>query len=833
MLVNALGLALTETPAPRWSVLIYFALWLMLWFMGQYLLKRYRKGHDPFIFPIVMLLLGWGLLQVDRLAPGFALRHAAWVTLGGVIFIAAASWRGNLLLLARYPYTVMILGLALVATTFLLGTAPLGYGPRLWLKVPFVNIFFQPSELLKLLFVVFAAGFFSQRQREVSFDQDRQSRFDVAWLGPLVAMWLFSMSLLVLQQDLGAATLFFFGFMALVYLSTGDRLYVLGGVGMLLIAGVIATLSYDRVALRMEALINPWPDASDRAFQIVQALYAIAAGGVMGSGIGQGFPYYIPVVHSDFALAAIAEEWGMIGSTVVIVCFGVLVWRGFSIAMKVNHPFYRFLSAGITILLATQTVMIIGGVAKLLPLTGVTLPFVSYGGSSMVISSLMAGLLVWVSPYAQQDGRKAVLGQHAINHRLERLNITFMTMFALMLIGMFWWGSVQSAWLAAREDNPRTVEAELRIQRGTIYDRNEKVLAENIGTDARQERALREQSAASVLGYTSLRYGSSALEEGLDDLLRGESSQPAVLWPRLVMHRPQVGSDIRLTLDNRLQRQAADYLSGESGALVLLSVRDGAIRSMASEPTFDPNLLDENFDDLVADDSAPLLNRALQTSYQPGRVLHPFILATGLENSILSNTQELPVQDLAATDSGLIFNEWEAEDVLTTWQDFQFDQIIRTIPMVQVEPTEYRPQDVSLAIAGEEAQLVTPLQVARALAILANEGQTVSPQLVSGIRNQINWVAWEGDGIDEASVLFDVVGPDAAAATLALFPTDGRIAGYTVPVESGPNKTNGWFIGFAPPENPRFALVIVFEDVESLDGLEEIGRDMLRLALDS
>ena len=140
------------------------------------------------------------MLQVDRLAPDFAVRHAIWVVLGCVILLGVASWPGKLLWLGRFPYTIMLAGLALVGITFLFGSAPLGYGPRLWLKVPFVPIFFQPSELLKLLFVIFAADFFSLRHREIAFEGTNRPRFEIFWLAPLAAMWLFSMSLLVLQQ---------------------------------------------------------------------------------------------------------------------------------------------------------------------------------------------------------------------------------------------------------------------------------------------------------------------------------------------------------------------------------------------------------------------------------------------------------------------------------------------------------------------------------------------------------------------------------------------------------------------------------------------------------
>ena len=169
------------------------------------------------------------------------------------------------------------------------------------------------------------------------------------------------------------------------------------------IAGVIGYFVFDVVQLRVNAWWNPWPDATDRAFQIVQSLYAISSGGVIGQGIGQGSPTYVPVVHSDFAFAAIAEEWGLVGSIAVLCCFVILGHRGLRTALLCRRPFQTYLAAGVTILLCAQAFMIIGGVVKILPLTGVTLPLVSYGGSSLVISGLMIGLLLHLSTRRVSD----------------------------------------------------------------------------------------------------------------------------------------------------------------------------------------------------------------------------------------------------------------------------------------------------------------------------------------------------------------------------------------------------------------------------------------------
>jgi cell division protein FtsW len=277
----------------------------------------------------------------------------------------------------------------------------------LWLPVPIVErIYFQPSELLKLLLVVFLASYFDEHQHSLRVARDHNLTAIAPYLAPLLLMWGFCIGLLVWQRDLGAATLFFALFIGLLYLATGRLGYVGGGVALLLVAGALGYFAFDVVALRVNAWWNPWPDADDRAFQIVQSLYALASGGVIGQGIGQGFPDYIPVVHSDFVFAAIAEEWGLVGTIGVVASFAVLAHRGLRIASRARRPFHVYLAAGVTLLIGAQSFLIMGGVTKLLPLTGVTLPFVSYGGSSLFMSHLMVGLLLFISAGSQVNGRQ-------------------------------------------------------------------------------------------------------------------------------------------------------------------------------------------------------------------------------------------------------------------------------------------------------------------------------------------------------------------------------------------------------------------------------------------
>lgn len=396
VLLNALALSFAIWDGVVWDVFRPILIWLLTCGCGWLLLNHFKPNHDPFIFPIFSLLCGWGLLLQRRLAPAFIDRQTMWVVLATALVVVIAVFPRNLSLLRRYRYTILIGGLLLLIFTFIFGVNPVGYGPTLWIQIPLLDIFFQPSELLKLLFVFFFSSYFADRGRLINERHKSGFRAAFPYLAPLILMWGFCVLLLVWQRDLGAASIFFVLFLTMLFTATGQRRYLLIGAVLLILAAVIGYFAYDLIALRIDAWLNPWPDVYGRSFQIVQSLYALAEGGIMGEGVGQGFPTFIPVVHSDFVFAAIAEEWGLIGTLTVVACFALLAQRGYRVALKASTSFRMYLAIGVTTLLSVQALLIMGGVIRLLPLTGVTLPFLSYGGSAMMTAALMPGFLLYL-----------------------------------------------------------------------------------------------------------------------------------------------------------------------------------------------------------------------------------------------------------------------------------------------------------------------------------------------------------------------------------------------------------------------------------------------------
>jgi cell division protein FtsW (lipid II flippase) len=397
--VNFLALAL-QHPDMGMSGWIYFATWAVCAVVGHILLERYLPEHDPFLFPLTIFLSGWGLVMIDRLASAFAERQVIWLVVSVITMLIVAIFPHILRWLRSYRYILLVGGLLLLVGTILLGTNPSGQSgaPQLWLG--FGSIYFQPSEALKIVLAAFLASYLAEQypiMRAEGLESARRS-FLPRVLGPVLLMWGMSVVVLIWQRDLGTAILFFVVFLVLLYVASSYNLILLSGAVLIAIAAFVAYRFFSVVRLRIDIWLNPWPEADGRAFQIVQSLLAFAAGGAFGQGIGQGAPTFIPVVHSDFVFAALAEEWGLLGVVTVIACIAILVTRGLQIAIQQQQrSFPALLSVGLSMLIATQSFLIMAGVLKILPLTGVTLPYLSYGGSSLITSFVIVGLLLRLS----------------------------------------------------------------------------------------------------------------------------------------------------------------------------------------------------------------------------------------------------------------------------------------------------------------------------------------------------------------------------------------------------------------------------------------------------
>jgi cell division protein FtsW (lipid II flippase) len=289
------------------------------------------------------------------------------------------------------------LGLLLVPLVPHLGTTV--NGARIWAHLG--PLHFQPGEPAKVLWVAFFAGYLTQKRELLSEGSRSVGRLRLPaarHLGPLIATWGVSILVLVFERDLGSSLLFFAVFASMLYMATERSAYLIGSLALFSAGAVAGYHLFAHVRDRVQGWLNPWPyRLGPKGFQIIQSWYAFAAGGVYGKGIGLGIPDRIPYASTDFIFAAIGEELGLIGTVAIVVCFMLIVGSGFRIAIEATRPFSKLFAAGLTTILGLQTFIIIGGVTRMIPLTGITLPFVSYGGSSLVANFVILALLLRMS----------------------------------------------------------------------------------------------------------------------------------------------------------------------------------------------------------------------------------------------------------------------------------------------------------------------------------------------------------------------------------------------------------------------------------------------------
>lgn len=372
-------------------------------------LAIFRCRGDQLLLPIVSTLTAIGLVVMYRLPQAdLVSRQTIWAVISYGAMLATLALVKDPPRLRHYRYISAIAGLLLVAVTFVIGSAPPGSDERLWIVLgPFQ---FQPSEILKILLVIFFAAYLDEYRELISRGRYRLGPFTLPplpYLLPLLGMWGISLLLLLIQKDLGGALLFFGIFLTMLYVGSSRASWVYIA---LVAFGIAATAAHRVVPVvqrRVEGWVDPWTHASTSAYQVVQGLIALAAGGIFGSGLGHGRPTSVPAVHTDLIIAAIGEELGLLGSFAVLILYMLLIYRGFRIAVAAANSFNQLLATGLTSVLALQTLVILGGSVRLLPLTGITLPLVSYGGSSLLANFVIVGLLLRISHDNAREAARA------------------------------------------------------------------------------------------------------------------------------------------------------------------------------------------------------------------------------------------------------------------------------------------------------------------------------------------------------------------------------------------------------------------------------------------
>lgn len=395
ILLDILGFSLLFMSKDYNPRVLYTCGAVILLFVIMYTILVLCRMGDKFIMLMVFMLMSIGVLVLCRINLDYGFKQIVWILLGGAAFFVAYFVYYNVKIWDRFWYLYFILGVGLFLFTLVFGRTV--NGSKNWVILGPIS--FQPSEITKILFIMCLACHYSG-----TWTKPILGKVHPKWV--LMFITYVFVGFLVLQRDWGTILVIFSIYLFMVYVYEPDKKLLFINLAALGVIGVVGCKFLYHIQVRVSTWLDPWADISNKGYQITQSLFAIASGGYFGRGLGNGSPYYIPEVHSDFIFAAICEEMGVFGGVAVILLFFLIAYRCFKISILTPAPFDKAVSFGVTVMFALQTFIIIGGVTKLIPLTGITLPFVSYGGTSIIISFASLGIIQAISAKTERKGQE-------------------------------------------------------------------------------------------------------------------------------------------------------------------------------------------------------------------------------------------------------------------------------------------------------------------------------------------------------------------------------------------------------------------------------------------
>jgi cell division protein FtsW (lipid II flippase) len=390
--------------------LIYAGYFLALYAVAHIGLRAGLPDADPWLLPLAALLTAVGLIEIYRLNPTLARDQSIWIIVGLAGFLSLILLVRDVRRLEDYKYTLGALAVFLLLLTMVIGTEI--NGAKLWIRLGGVQV--QPGEFSKLLLVIFLAGYLREKHEVLSMSHRTILGVGlpaVRHLGPLLTMTGVALAVVAVMNDMGTALLLFGIFLAMLYVATGRTLYTIVGLGLFAAGSYFVYQTAGHVRDRFSIWLDPWKDASDTGYQLIQSIESIADGGLFGAGLGRSFQLLnngttiIPAAQTDGIYAVWAAETGLAGAAGLLLIYLLFAYRGFKVATLANDSFSKLLAAGLTFAFAFQSFLIVGGVTRVVPLTGITLPFVSYGGSSIVSNFMLLALLLMVSDRTRKAAR--------------------------------------------------------------------------------------------------------------------------------------------------------------------------------------------------------------------------------------------------------------------------------------------------------------------------------------------------------------------------------------------------------------------------------------------
>jgi len=841
--------------------------------IAHLLLRRFCPRADPFLLPVSVLLAGLGILLLfaikdpirDRLS---FVGQTIGVLAGGTLAIfLPISGLWNRAPVHRYGYVYAVTAVVLTALLGILGSGPGG------VRLSVAGM--QPVEAIKILMVLFLAAYLAERGALLHDGVKKFGFLPALRLQdalPLLTLYALPLVLFALVRDLGPALLLFGVFLILLYLATARGIYVGLGTLVLLIGGYIGyRLRFGVFETRVNMWLSPWANNHSSGDHLVLGWWGLASGGIAGSGLGLGGSRFIPRAGSDLAFAAIGEEAGIFATITVLACFLTFAARGFRIAYRATTDFNRYIAAGLTALLVLQTVVLVGGTLGVLPLAGITLPFVSFGKSSLIASFVMIGILLSLSENNPTVPTQPLTSYRtAADHtmRFFALVLGLLCVFRVLYLQVFASHATAGRNVITPDAdkvrrphiNPRLLALANEIPRGKLLDRNGNTLA----VTQNGKRFYPYGSAfAHLIGYADPTVGGpTGLEAEFSTQLRGFErwADLVILWQTKDLPGFQLpeGNDVALTVSAELQKETLAILKRRAerikdrktgrpknrGAAVVLEVATGEVLAAVTLPVFDPNQLTPNImAELNADvnNDYPLINRALSGYYPPGSTFKVVTAAAQLEQDYANFTARC-----SHTAKNLL---WKANGATYARKRITDDESESAHGLVNLTEAIAESCNVyfaraGIALGGEKLRqtatlfgfgklpaealfaqelpdiaygqgplLVTPCEMASVTATIANGGERIPPHVRKGTpRNVASRPLTRENAYRLVEMMRQVVTRGTAVGKFSQ--VGMTVAGKTGTAQNDryDRMSHSWFIGFAPVEEPKYAIAVIVEN---------------------
>lgn len=843
--IHGLGFFCLYLQNPEIKIVGFYLMQTVLISMLFLLFRIIYKKSNVLLLNNMCMFLVISFTELTRINFDKAFRQFIFLGLGMVIMLVIPLFLQKGSVFRNFSAVYFVLGILLLALVVVIGSTD--YGAKLVLSIG--SISFQPSEFVKLIFVFFIAAMLYKNS---SFKR-------VVFTSFLSAIFVL---LLVASKDLGSALLYFTAYLIMIFVATKKKRYLFTGFGLMGIACVAGYLLFSHVRTRVFVWLDPLADIDNQGYQICQSLFGIGTGGWFGLGIGEGIPTKIPVVEKDFIFSAISEEFGGIFAIgLILLCFNCFMMI-INVAMQMRDRFYKLVAVGLATLYAMQVTLTIGGAIKFIPSTGVTLPLVSYGGSSLLSTMIMFGIVqgLYMRKAYGGKGKTKTNKKEGTKENSEFFLVLYI--FLAIYIGMILYFSYfigfKSEEFINNEYNGLWTTFKEDVKKGEIITSDGYVIAETVTNETGEEvrHYPYTNMFAHVTGYSAV--GRTGLEKQLNfQLLRSDAS----FWDKITCEltgTKSPGDNVVTTIRYDLQKTAYEALGDYDGAVVVIQPSTGKILAMVSKPDYDPNTIAEDWQ-FIQEGSA-LFNRAAQGQYTPGSVFKIFTTLAYIksnpytyENYTFECTGEYTKDGKTVHCAGNVAHgildlkgsfvkscNCSYANMVGEIDETIYREVCDSLLFNQNLPIEFESSKSSFYLASDDTNalkmdtafgqgktLVSPLHMAMIAGAICNDGIAMYPTLIEQVENCDGAVLETTESREyrtlfseeETVLLSDYMRTTVSSGAYGLLNTDNYTA-YgktgTAQTTNALNITNAWFVGFAQKEGYEdIAIAVVAENAGS------------------